>query len=213
MLPPPVSYTRHLRTIWDAALCQVEKSLNRARKEVREHYNAKSPDEVIDIFGELWWKLAKKRFYIIVWGSFCDLPWNRKGYWLRGNQNSVKGVASIGRKKDKESPEYKNWKENHSSQCDMNFSGSAGAMEPEGMLSMFQHSLNYKLRYKYLIADGDSKTHSLLLGKTALWQGLKKGIVLDTFKSEWELLCISWKSNMEVENWLMERQLEAEAVD
>ena len=36
-------------------------------------------------------------------------------------------------------------------------------MEPQGTLEMFQSSLSHGLRYKWLISDGDSKTHSLLL--------------------------------------------------
>lgn len=66
-------------------------------------------------------------------------------------------------KKDKESVKYQNWKKQHVKQCDVNFSGSSGAMEPRGTLNMFQSSLEYNLRYKYLIADGDSKTRALLL--------------------------------------------------
>ena len=47
--------------------------------------------------------------------------------------------------------------------CDINYSGSAAAMEPKGTLEMFRSSLNYKTRYTKLISDGDSKTHALLL--------------------------------------------------
>ena len=36
------------------------------------------------------------------------------------------------------------------------------AMEPFGTLALFQRSLGYNLRYKYLISDGDSKTFPLL---------------------------------------------------
>ena len=44
----------------------------------------------------------------------------------------------------------------------IHFTGSAGAMEPYGSLALFQRSLGYSLRYKYLISDGDSKTFALL---------------------------------------------------
>ena len=36
-------------------------------------------------------------------------------------------------------------------------------MEPHGTLTMFSRSLDYNLRFKHLIADGDCKTHALLL--------------------------------------------------
>ena len=38
----------------------------------------------------------------------------------------------------------------------MNFSGSAGAMEPHGAVQIFKRSLENKIRYMNLIADGDS---------------------------------------------------------
>ena len=38
-------------------------------------------------------------------------------------------------------------------------------MEPLGTLDLFRRSLQKRLRYKWLIADGDSKTHNLLLDK------------------------------------------------
>ena len=63
-------------------------------------------------------------------------------------------------KKDKTSQEYLQWKETHS--CDINFEGSSGAMEHHGTTMLFNQSLDYDLRYKYLIADGDCKAHSLL---------------------------------------------------
>ena len=56
--------------------------------------------------------------------------------------------------------ERKAWKENHV--CSINFTGSAGAVEPFGTLAIFQRSVGYDLRYKCLISDGDSKTFALL---------------------------------------------------
>lgn len=96
-------------------------------------------------------------------------------------------ACSYWEKQDKESIEYKNWKKEHSNQCEINFSGSSGAMEPKETLSMFQSSLNYKLRYKYLIADGDSKTHSHMVVTIQL----KNATALATFKSAWGLPCIT----------------------
>ena len=47
--------------------------------------------------------------------------------------------------------------------CEASFSGSAGAMEPRGISRMFLRSQDFNIRYKYLISDGDAKTHALLL--------------------------------------------------
>ena len=38
-------------------------------------------------------------------------------------------------------------------------------MEPFGTLALFQRSVGYNLRYKYLISDGESKTSALLSRK------------------------------------------------
>ena len=62
-------------------------------------------------------------------------------------------------KQDKTTEEYRTWQESHAAECETNFTGSAGAMEPKGTVEMFQSSLSHGLRYKWLISDGDSKTH------------------------------------------------------
>ena len=53
------------------------------------------------------------------------------------------------------------WKESH--KCKQNYFGSSGGMEPEGAMTMFKRSLEDNIRYKYLISDGDSKAHPLIL--------------------------------------------------
>ena len=59
---------------------------------------------------------------------------------------------------DRSSDEYKTWKKGHV--CDINFTGSAPAMEPYGTLELFKRSLSFKLCYTNLFSDGDSKTFS-----------------------------------------------------
>ena len=63
--------------------------------------------------------------------------------------------------KDTTSQEYIDWKQNH--ECSANFQGSSCSMEPSGTLELFQRSLQHGMRYKYLISDGDSKSHNMLL--------------------------------------------------
>ena len=46
-------------------------------------------------------------------------------------------------KRDKLSDEYKEWKTHH--KCDVNFSGSSGAMEPQGAVTLFKRSLDYNM--------------------------------------------------------------------
>ena len=161
-LPAPVSrnvYAVHAKIISEHCILQAEASLKQAREEVREHYGV-SPDEVADILVS------------------CDGMWQNRGFsslfgvvfviaYEMGKivDYTVKSKFCKGCKywetKDQTSDAYKQWKDKH--ECDANFTGSAGAMEPEGALEMFERSMDYKVRFKNLISDGDSKTHSLLL--------------------------------------------------
>ena len=55
------------------------------------------------------------------------------------------------------------WKESHESKCECNFDGSSGSMEPMGLVQLFKRSLDYKLRYKHFVSDGDSSTLASLM--------------------------------------------------
>lgn len=58
-------------------------------------------------------------------------------------------------------PEYAAWKLDHN--CLVNFEGSSSAMECQGTLTMWRRSEElHSLRYTQVIADGDSKSFSLL---------------------------------------------------
>ena len=162
-LPAPVTkniYSQHVRAICEKSACQAQTSMEQAREEVRQHYAASSDDEVVDVLVS------------------CDGTWQRRGFsslygavFVIAHETGkvvdyiVKSKHCAGckywEKQDKTTDAYKKWKDAH--ECEMNFIGSAGAMEPQGTLDMFQSSLEYKLRYTKLISDGDSKTHSLLL--------------------------------------------------
>jgi hypothetical protein len=160
-LPPPVSqhaYQQHMKVIAMGARTEVEESMSRARKELRDLYDV-PPDQIINIL------------------ISCDGTWQKRGF------SSLFGVVFViayetgkvidytvlskhcsGCKKweneNQTQAEYRAWKENHV--CSINFTGSAGAMEPFGTLALFQRSVGYNLRYKYLVSDGDSKTFALL---------------------------------------------------
>ena len=88
---------------------------------------------------------------------------------------------------DQTSDEYQRWKETH--KCDINFEGSAGAVEPLGMLEMFQRSLQCNIRYTQLIADGDTKTQTCFLSSSHMDKKKKKNvIVLGMYRRGWALL-------------------------
>ena len=61
--------------------------------------------------------------------------------------------------KKKGTPEYDKWKTEH--KCTINNKGSAGSMESAGAVAIFKRSVRkHKLRYKYYIGDGDSRSFS-----------------------------------------------------
>jgi len=65
--------------------------------------------------------------------------------------------------------EYDAWYETHEPECQVNHHGSAGKMEVDGIIEMFQRSLqNYNVKYAFYIGDGDTKTFKSLL-ETALY--------------------------------------------
>ena len=70
-------------------------------------------------------------------------------------------------KQGKTTEKYRTWKESHTAECKMNFTGSAGAMEPVGTVEMFQSSMSHGLRYKWLVSDGDS---IYALAVPAVWE-------------------------------------------
>ena len=66
---------------------------------------------------------------------------------------------------DKDIADFLAWKESHESKCKSNFDGSSGSMEPVGFIKLFRRSLDYKLRYKHFVSDGDSSTLASLMKK------------------------------------------------
>ena len=162
-LPQPVSknvYTEHVHAICAEAVSHAESSMIQARKEVREHYEATSDDDVVDILVSCdgtW----QKRGFISLFGAVFVISFETGKVLDYAVMSKHCASCKHWEKRDKTSEEYRKWKDTHS--CDVNFEGSAGAMEPQGTLQLFKSSLDYNLRYTKLISDGDSKTHALLL--------------------------------------------------
>ena len=157
-LPLPVSqhaYQQHMKVVTMGAIAEVEQSMRRAREEIRHLYGTSSEEVVIS----------------------CDGTWQKRGFSslfgvvfvIAYESGKVIDYAVLSKhctgcrkweNKDQSTSEYLAWKEKHV--CAINYSGSAGAMEPFGTLALFQRSLEYNIRYKYMVSDGDSKTFSLL---------------------------------------------------
>lgn len=72
-------------------------------------------------------------------------------------------------KTKKGTEEYKEWAENHADECQANHTGSAGKMEVDGVIVMFERSEEfYAINYLNYVGDGDSKTFNNLEKKLVL---------------------------------------------
>jgi len=60
--------------------------------------------------------------------------------------------------------EFEAWYEDHKEECQANHEGSAGKMEVDGVIEIFQKSeADYGVKYAYYIGDGDTKTFKNLV--------------------------------------------------
>ena len=64
---------------------------------------------------------------------------------------------------NKDIADFLAWKESHDSKCESNFYGGSGFMEPVGLVMIFKCSLDYKLRYKHFVSDGDNSALASLI--------------------------------------------------
>ena len=80
---------------------------------------------------------------------------------------------------------YEEWKVNHQSQCNANYSGSAPGMETEGAIRIFSPSVKkYGVRYLSYYGDGDSKAFEKVkifiqaarLSNTSALDTIKRGL-------------------------------------
>ena len=162
--PRPVSrtmYTKVAHDVQKASSRQAQASMEQARHEVLQHYSLEvSEGEVPDILVSCdgtW----QKRGFTSLYGA-CFVIAHETGKVV---DYAVMSKYCVGCRrwdgKDKTSEDYLRWKAGHV--CNVNYEGSSGGMEPHGTLKMFQRSLDFHLRYRYLISDGDSKSHNLIL--------------------------------------------------
>ena len=155
------SYQDHVKAVRNAAQTAAEKSMSKAADEVKTFYEPEE-DEIYNI------------------AISGDGTWRRRGfsscYGVVTAMSTVTGKALDCEIMSKEcrlcmpwrgkeaSPEFQDWWEGHQHECQANFSGSSGAMDAAGLLSIFQRSIeNHSARYVEFLGDGDSKAHKKLV--------------------------------------------------
>ena len=92
---------------------------------------------------------------------------NKTGKVVDFDVRSKKCQSCVSKKHlDKDSDEYVAWWLEHESECQMNHTGSSGAMEVAGVRTMYQRShTRYGLRYTTYIGDGDSSSYATIAGE------------------------------------------------
>lgn len=114
-------------------------------------------------------------------GEEIEVPVSMDGTWKSRNQSRHGFVAAVSVEtgqvidshymcstcpscklwegKDKDSVEYLEWYSKHGLDCPMNHEGSAQSMETEGVLTLYNRSIEtHDLMYNPFIGDGDSKS-------------------------------------------------------
>ena len=163
-LPAPVSqkqYREHAIVINDQCIAEAQDSMRRARQEVRKCYDAALGDVIdVTVSSDGTWQ---RRGFSSLFGITFIIEHETKKVLDYEVMSKFCAACKRWENCDQEGDEFKKWREEHKGVCEANFTGSAGAMEPRGISRMFSRSLDFNVRYKYLISDGDAKTHALLL--------------------------------------------------
>ena len=123
-----------------------------------------APDEAIDVMvtcDGTWSKRAHTALFGVVveasWETGQVLDVEVLSKWCNQCQEKKKECP------DTSSAQFLDWWEVHQSSCGPNFSGSSGAMENEGALTIWKRSIEkHKLCYTTMISDGDSATFPAL---------------------------------------------------
>ena len=162
-LPLPSSkstFVEYHQLIGEKSQLHVEDSLKPVRGEVRQFYGAVSESETVDCLVSVdgtWQRHGHQSLFCAVYvieyqmGKVLDCLLQ------------ILSRLQLASDWDKVIADFLAWKESHESKYESNFDSSSGSMEPEGLVQLFKCSLDYKLRYKHFVSDGDSCTLASLM--------------------------------------------------
>eukprot|EP00112_Aurelia_sp_Birch-Aquarium-sp1_P015936 Seg357.6 transcript_id=Seg357.6/GoldUCD/mRNA.D3Y31 product="hypothetical protein" protein_id=Seg357.6/GoldUCD/D3Y31 len=162
-MPPPMnknSYRDIVKSLECAAECVAERSMKNAATETKEFYDSED-DGVYDV------------------AVSGDGTWRKRGF--KSSTGIVTAISLVtGKILDTEimsrecrtcllnsnkegTPEFDLWWEGHQHECQANFFGSSGKMDPAGCVAIFSRSIEkHSLRYTEFLGDGDSKAQTQL---------------------------------------------------
>ena len=106
---------------------------------------------------------------------------------------------------DKDSEEYKTWFANHQKHCGKNYDGSCGNMEVSIAQELWKRSVVFKMRYKYMVCDGDSKACNSVSNVYGCCKTCKKYENMDRQSKEYE----KWVNSKAYAKWKKEHEEES----
>lgn len=157
-LPRPIFqsfYDKVVQRIAADAKEVCEQSMKNAAQEEKKKSDEKGNTSGITVSGDGSWR---KRGFTSLFGFVSLIGWcTGKVVDILVKSKYCKACEFWEKKSDTD--EYKEWLETHVNECQSNHEGSAGKMEVDAVIEMFQRSESvHQLKYANYVGDGDSKT-------------------------------------------------------
>lgn len=157
-LPNPVVHSVYdsiIKLFSSAAKVVSDKSLSRAANEEKRILAENKEENGITVSGDGSWR---KRGFTSLYGIVSLIGWHTgKIVDFIVKSKYCKACEYWSKKQNTE--EYAEWEEQHASECQANHEGSAGKMEVDAAIELFQRSETlHGVKYTSYIGDGDSKT-------------------------------------------------------
>ena len=157
-LPRPIfqsCYDRVIKNICSATEVVSKNSMMKAVEEEKIISAENGEENGITISGDGSWR---KRGFTSLYGLVSVIGWY-SGKVVDAVVKSKYCKSCQYWKNKEETEEYAEWLENHANECQANHEGSAGKMEVDAVVEMFQRSETlHNVKYVNYIGDGDSKT-------------------------------------------------------
>lgn len=162
-LPRPIFqsfYDSIISTIFTASEAVCQESMKKAVKQEKYIFVEKGQTTGITVSGDGSWR---KRGFSSLFGIITLIGWfSGKVVDIIVKSKYCKTCEFWKKKEGTE--EYNKWLQTHANECQSNHEGSAGKIEVDAVIKMFQRSEQlYNIEYVNYIGDGDSKTFKGIL--------------------------------------------------
>ena len=185
----------------------IDKHLTWTRKNLREKLKKDNPglldDEIVDIavtYDGTWSKRGHTTSY-----GFGFVISVETGQVIDYGFRSKICTSCNKQKEYKDSDEYKDWYDKHKQHCTKNFDSSSGNMEVSIAEELWKRSLDFGMRYKYMVCDGDSKAYVAVWDVYGCCKTCEKYERMARQSKEYE----TWIKSIEYKKWKKEHEEES----